>query len=975
MAKADLIEMEKLCYDGSTPPKKFIKMFKIQAAFIDWDETAMAKNIPLFLEKRAMDVYEKSPSKTDIDVIFKELDEKCGPTANQYMAMFYARRKAPNETMMQFGKALEEMLHGGMPGVTDDKLMPLLKMQLNSTAPELTKVLVNFNKDLGWTEMLEGLDRAYPGSDILSPIFGHNESTVPSVKMEKAALNYTHGSDQDSYCNMTQNNSFNSGTNRGNRNGAKNFSGCFVCGNLNHRAFECPNRNTNGNNQPFRSNNMQQNQYSNNQRGNNLQNRGGQQPYQQQQFQQNQQQNNQHQQNNHRQQQQQQHYQQNRPQGNINNGNWRENINNRNTVNNNGGRAQFNNTNTSEPFNSTSYEEEDDRNSTYSMPSTISSNSTRVTNNNVNKCSNDGNEYQSDFPWMVTSQYTISNNNMAETIIVSNNATGSMIAPDMELLVTKVFAQIFDNKPRELNCLIDGGSTHSFISPFALATKYWDEIKEKKSDYDFKDFKIIGATGAVNSKCCIATCNFELGNWSGQHQFVISDRVTRYDMVLGRDFLKPHGAVIDHGRDIITLDGNMVKINNIETITIEEEHKATLSVEQIVLNNCGIGDCDNQLENKLKEVDCLVIGNHILKPNSHKLVEFQFNNSSFTKDALLSFEGRIITNYGCLVAKSVHCAGETRFYCNIMNTSNRQVRIKDSGLVGHVMECELANETEIKINSKEVNVNLLNDKEHAKRLHNINSLSIGSNLTSDQKLSLKAVLYNHHDKFAWGDSVLGRTNLVEHRVPTGDNRPVEQYQYPIPSVAREAMRDQVQDMLDKNIIRDSSSSWCSPVLLIKKTLDDGSIKYRFCIDLRRVNDLTSKDCYSLPRIDETVDALCGSMFFSSMDIDRAFWQVVMADEDRQKFAFRVDGRLLEPNVMPFGSKNAPATFQRLMDKVLRGLNWKQCLVYIDDILVFGRTFDEHSQRLDAVLNRIGAAGLLLKPSKSNILVLKYQARA
>ena len=81
MAKADLIEMEKLCYDGSTPPKKFIKMFKIQAAFIDWDETAMAKNIPLFLEKRAMDVYEKSPSKTDIDVIFKELDEKCGPTA------------------------------------------------------------------------------------------------------------------------------------------------------------------------------------------------------------------------------------------------------------------------------------------------------------------------------------------------------------------------------------------------------------------------------------------------------------------------------------------------------------------------------------------------------------------------------------------------------------------------------------------------------------------------------------------------------------------------------------------------------------------------------------------------------------------------------------------------------------------------------------------------------------------------------
>jgi hypothetical protein len=97
-----------------------------------------------------------------------------------------------------------------------------------------------------------------------------------------------------------------------------------------------------------------------------------------------------------------------------------------------------------------------------------------------------------------------------------------------------------------------------------------------------------------------------------------------------------------------------------------------------------------------------------------------------------------------------------------------------------------------------------------------------------------------------------------------------------------------------------------------------------------------------------------------MDVDRAFWQIAMAEKDKHKFAFRVDGRLLEPNVMPFGSKNAPSTFQRIMDKVLRGLTWKQCLVYIDDVLVFGRTFKE---RLDAVLSRIKEAGLKLKPSK------------
>ena len=173
----------------------------------------------------------------------------------------------------------------------------------------------------------------------------------------------------------------------------------------------------------------------------------------------------------------------------------------------------------------------------------------------------------------------------------------------------------------------------------------------------------------------------------------------------------------------------------------------------------------------------------------------------------------------------------------------------------------------------------------------------------------------------------------------------------------------MQDMAEKGIIRESSSNWCSPVLLIKKSLPDGSIKYRFCIDLRLVNDATEKDCYTIPRIDETVDALCGAVFFSSMDIDRAFWQIAMAEEDKHKFAFRIDGRLYEPNVMPFGSKNAPSTFQRLMDKILRGLTWKQCLVYIDDILVFANTFEEHCKRLDAVLERLGSAWLKLKPSK------------
>ena len=177
------------------------------------------------------------------------------------------------------------------------------------------------------------------------------------------------------------------------------------------------------------------------------------------------------------------------------------------------------------------------------------------------------------------------------------------------------------------------------------------------------------------------------------------------------------------------------------------------------------------------------------------------------------------------------------------------------------------------------------------------------------------------------------------------------------------MREQVADMLSKGIIRPSSSPWRSPVLLAKRVFPDGKVTYRFCIDLKKVNEVTTKDSYTLPRISETADCLSGAKFFSTLDIDRAFWQVGIAEEDKCKTAFVVDGKLFEFNVMPFGSMNAPSTFQRLMDRVLRGLTWSQCLVYIDDVLIFSNTFEKHLKDIDSVLDRIISSGMKLKPAK------------
>jgi hypothetical protein len=151
-------------------------------------------------------------------------------------------------------------------------------------------------------------------------------------------------------------------------------------------------------------------------------------------------------------------------------------------------------------------------------------------------------------------------------------------------------------------------------------------------------------------------------------------------------------------------------------------------------------------------------------------------------------------------------------------------------------------------------------------------------------------------------------------------------------------------------------------LMIKKN-DDGSIQYRFCIDLRKVNVVTAKDCYALALIQETVNALNGSKYFTTMDVDKAFWQIPVLESDKKKLAFCIDGKLYEFNVMPFGSMNAPSTFQRLIDRILRGLTWKQCLVYLDDVLVFSKSFEQHLLNLNEVLNRFTLSGLKLKPAK------------
>jgi hypothetical protein len=165
----------------------------------------------------------------------------------------------------------------------------------------------------------------------------------------------------------------------------------------------------------------------------------------------------------------------------------------------------------------------------------------------------------------------------------------------------------------------------------------------------------------------------------------------------------------------------------------------------------------------------------------------------------------------------------------------------------------------------------------------------------------------------------------------------------------------VDKMKNEGIIEDSSSPWSSPVVLVTKK--DGST--RFCVDYRRLNDVTKKDSYTLPSIDDTLSTLAGSRWFSTLDLKSGYWQVGVHPEDKEKTAFSNGSGLYQFNVMPFGLCNAPATFERLMEFVLRGLTWKTCLVYLDDVMVVGSTFGEHLKNLNEIFGPLKSAHLQL----------------
>ncbi|KAK7898999.1 hypothetical protein WMY93_019852 [Mugilogobius chulae] len=228
-----------------------------------------------------------------------------------------------------------------------------------------------------------------------------------------------------------------------------------------------------------------------------------------------------------------------------------------------------------------------------------------------------------------------------------------------------------------------------------------------------------------------------------------------------------------------------------------------------------------------------------------------------------------------------------------------------------------------------------------------------SHLSPSQQDELKPLL--NADLF---QETPGFTSLVQHQIRLKQDAPKRQRSYRIPERLVPVLKKEIELMLELGIIEISDSEWCSPVVLVPKK--DGSL--RFCIDFRYLNAISNFDPYPMPRIDELLERVGSAAYITTLDLSRGYWQLALAPEARELTAFKTPFGLFQFRVMPFGLQGAPATFQRLMDHVLRDVS-QFSAAYLDDVVIYSRSWKEHLHHLQEVLKRIQAAGLTINPKK------------
>ena len=242
---------------------------------------------------------------------------------------------------------------------------------------------------------------------------------------------------------------------------------------------------------------------------------------------------------------------------------------------------------------------------------------------------------------------------------------------------------------------------------------------------------------------------------------------------------------------------------------------------------------------------------------------------------------------------------------------------------------------------------------------NIGTLTEQSKIISNDLLKKYRNIFSSNLSKDGQIAITQQTDLIEHTISTGDAKPLKQQAYKASRDDNEFIQKEIDAMLEKKIIRESTSDWSSPAILVSKK----NSKKRMVFDFRKLNAVTQKDNYPLPLIKELFKHFKDAKYFSTIDLASGYYQIRVAEKDKRKTAFITKYGLYEFNAMPFGLCNAPATFQRLMNTVLKEHISKICVVYLDDITVYSKTFEQHLKDLEIIFKTLKEAKLQMNQEK------------
>ena len=482
----------------------------------------------------------------------------------------------------------------------------------------------------------------------------------------------------------------------------------------------------------------------------------------------------------------------------------------------------------------------------------------------------------------------------------------------------------------EMDLLVDSGACASFINPDAFRRiSERTELVLEPADHDFElaDGSPLPVYGQF-----VASVN--LGPFSTKHTFIVAD-LGSLAGIMGLDFLETHDIQtrFAHGH-----------------IKVEVDRKEVI----IPLKRTGSARCSRVSCSRTISIPA----------GAEKVVKMVLPQGSNIKEGMVE-PAASLARTGLLMARSLVKVEKGSIYVSVINVHERPLTLpRDkpigilqpfSRLVSVIQEPPEQTPEQTPKDSEEEGP-LLTRKDLPEHIRPVLD---NTELSPEQESKVVRMVQKYLHVFPGPGGELGLTSLVKHTIDTGDHRPIKQAPRRQGWAREKEADNQLQDMIEKGIAEPSYSAWASPIVLVAKS--DGTLRY--CVDYRLLNDVTQKDSYPLPRIDETLEALSGSEWFCTSDLASGYWQVAMDEQDKAKTAFVTRRGLFQFTVMPFGLVNAPATFQRLMAMVFRGLQWEKMLIYLDDLIVFGKDFEETLSRLELVLSRLGQAGLKLKPKK------------